>query len=313
MEEFTRLAELMASLRGDQGCPWDKKQTEKAFRTFLLEEVYEVIDAIEKDDHEGLKEELGDVLFHILFIAQICKEKGLFDIRDVLTSAYTKMYNRHPHVFQRDETDTPRNSHGHARGNLSSEHGEPGTRSREAAEGWREAGYPPAGGALPVEGTTGYPGAPAERVVGVPSIAQRWEEIKRAEKADYSPVANVPKILPALLRSYVISKRAAKLGFDWETKEGVHEKIIEEIAELKEAERTGTKESIEEEIGDLLFTIANLSRFHDIDPEAALRLSITKFVRRFAYVESKADLDNPNPKVMDELWNEIKDAEKRGK
>jgi len=251
MEEFTRLAELMASLRGDQGCPWDKKQTEKAFRTFLLEEVYEVIDAIEKDDHEGLKEELGDVLFHILFIAQICKEKGLFDIRDVVTSAYTKMYNRHPHVFQRDETDTP--------------------------------------------------------------IQQRWEEIKRAEKGDYSPVGNVPKILPALLRSYVISKRAAKLGFDWETKEGVHEKITEEIAELKEAERTGTKESIEEEIGDLLFTIANLSRFHDIDPEAALRLTITKFVRRFAYVESKADLENPNPKVMDELWNEIKDAEKRGK
>ena len=95
--------------------------------------------------------------------------------------------------------------------------------------------------------------------------------------------------------------------------EGVHEKITEEIAELKEAERTGTKESIEEEIGDLLFTIANLSRFHDIDPEAALRLTITKFVRRFAYVESKADLENPNPKVMDELWNEIKDAEKRGK
>ena len=145
------------------------------------------------------------------------------------------------------------------------------------------------------------------------SIPDRWEEIKRAEKGDYSPVANVPKILPALLRSYVISKRAARLGFDWETKEGVHEKITEEIAELKEAERTGTKESIEEEIGDLLFTIANLSRFHDIDPEAALRRTITKFVRRFAYVESNADLENPNPKVMDELWNEIKDAEKRGK
>ncbi len=225
MEEFSRLAALMASLRGEQGCPWDKKQTEKAFRTFLLEEVYEVIDAIEKEDHQALKEELGDVLFHILFIAQICKEKNLFDIRDVLTSAYTKMYNRHPHVFGRDESDTP--------------------------------------------------------------IQQRWEEIKRAEKADYSAVSGVPKILPALLRSYVISKRAAKLGFDWETKEGVHEKIIEEIAEIREAERTGNKELIEEEIGDLLFTIANLSRFHDIDPEAALRLTISKFVRRFAYVESK--------------------------
>ena len=255
MEEFTRLAELMASLRSDQGCPWDKKQTEKAFRTFLLEEVYEVIDAIEKEDHEALKEELGDVLFHILFIAQICKEKGLFDIRDVLASTYTKMYNRHPHVFRRDDPDTPRDT--------------------------------------PIE--------------------QKWEEIKRTEKADYSPVSGVPKILPALLRSYVISKRAAKMGFDWETKEGVHEKITEEIAELKDAERTGNKEFIEEEIGDLLFTVANLSRFHDIDPEAALRRTISKFVRRFAYVESKADLTNPNPKAMDELWNEIKDAEKRGR
>jgi len=252
MEEFTRLAELMASLRSDQGCPWDKKQDEKAFRTFLLEEVYEVIDAIEKEDHEALKEELGDVLFHILFIAQICKEKGLFDIRDVLASTYTKMYNRHPHVFQRGEPDTT-------------------------------------------------------------PIQQRWEEIKRTEKPHYSAVSNVPKILPALLRSYVISKRAAKLGFDWGTREGVHEKITEEIGELKDAERTGNKEFIEEEIGDLLFTIANLSRFHDIDPEAALRRTISKFVRRFAYVESKADLTNPDPKAMDELWNEIKDAEKKGR
>ena len=249
MEEFSRLAALMASLRGEQGCPWDKRQTEKAFRTFLLEEVYEVIDAIEKEDHQALKEELGDVLFHILFIAQICKEKGLFDIRDVLASTYTKMYNRHPHVFRPGESDTP--------------------------------------------------------------IQQRWEEIKRAEKGGYSAVSNVPKILPALLRSYVISKRAAKLGFDWETKEGVHEKIIEEIAEIREAEKTGNKDLIEEEMGDLLFTIANLSRFHEIDPEAALRLTISKFVRRFAYVESKTDLANPNPKAMDELWNEIKNEEKK--
>ena len=255
MEEFSRLAELMASLRGEQGCSWDKRQTENAFRTFLLEEVYEVIDAIEKEDHEALKEELGDVLFHILFIAQICKEKNLFDIRDVLTAAHKKMYNRHPHVFQRSEPDA----------------------SRE----------------MPIQ--------------------QRWEEIKRPEKGGYAPVSGVPKILPALLRSYVISKRAAKLGFDWETKEGVHEKIIEEIAEIREAEKEGNKDLIEEEIGDLLFSIVNLARFHDIDPEAALRLTNSKFVRRFAYVESKADLANPNPTAMDELWNEIKNAEKKGR
>jgi tetrapyrrole methylase family protein / MazG family protein len=259
MEEFSRLEALMASLRGEQGCPWDKKQTEKAFRTFLLEEVYEVIDAIEKDDHQALKEELGDVLFHILFIAQICKEKHLFDIRDVITSAYTKMYNRHPHVFRREATLT-------------------------AEDGPED---------MPIQ--------------------QRWEQIKRAEKEDYSPVSGVPKILPALLRSYVMSKRAAKLGFDWETKEGIHDKITEEIGEVCEAERSGKKELIEEEIGDLLFTIANLARSHEIDPEAALRLTNNKFVRRFAYVESNTDLANPNPKAMDQLWNEIKDAEKRGR
>jgi tetrapyrrole methylase family protein/MazG family protein len=306
MEEFSRLVALMASLRGEDGCPWDKRQTEKAFRTFLLEEVYEVIDAIEKEDHDALKEELGDVLFHILFIAQICKEKGLFEIRDVLLSVYTKMYNRHPHVFLRGGSDAlrdaPINSCGRAGGSLSSEHGEPGTRSREAAEGWRESGYPLAGGTLPVEGATQVPG-----------IELRWEEIKRAEKGGYSPVSNVPKILPALLRSYIISKRAAKIGFDWETKEGIHEKIIEEIAEIREAEKAGDKDLIAEEIGDLLFTIANLSRFHEIDPEAALRLTIGKFVRRFAYVESKTDTANPDPKAMDELWNEIKGAEKKGK
>jgi len=157
MEEFARLVALMASLRGEQGCPWDKKQTEKAFRTFLLEETYEVIDAIEKEDHAALKEELGDLLFHIVFIAQICKEKGLFNIEDVITSAYTKMYNRHPHVFRRDQAQGPQEGatgypraggpgidfHSGASGNLSSERGE------------REGEAP---AALPQEGATRAPG-----------------------------------------------------------------------------------------------------------------------------------------------------------
>jgi tetrapyrrole methylase family protein/MazG family protein len=280
MEEFARLVALMASLRGDQGCPWDKKQTEKAFRTFLLEETYEVIDAIEQEDHAALKEELGDLLFHIVFISQICKEKGLFEIGDVINSVYAKMYNRHPHVFRRDETDTPID--------LSSEHGEPGTPQGRV----REAGYPRAGG---------------------PEIETRWEELKRAEKADYTGVSSVPSILPALLRSYVVSKRAARIGFDWGTVDGIYEKIAEEIGELKEAEKANDIHLIEEEIGDLLFTVANLSRFHNIDPEAALRRTLDKFVRRFAYVEKNTDLMNPDPKAMDDLWNEVKEMEKRGK
>jgi MazG family protein len=236
-----------------------------------LEETYEVIDAIEKEDHAALKEELGDLLFHIVFIAQICKEKGLFNIEDVITSAYTKMYNRHPHVFRRDQAQGPQ------------------------------------------EGATGYPGVPAQRVVGGPSIEVTWEELKRAEKADYTGVSSVPKILPALLRSYVVSRRAARIGFDWGTAEGIYEKIAEEIGELKEAEKAGDITLIEEEVGDLLFTVANLSRFHNIDPEAALRRTLDKFVRRFTYVEKNADLKSPDPKAMDDLWNEVKDMEKRGK
>src|SRR5208337_725660 len=125
MEEFTRLVELMESLRGDHGCPWDKSQTVQGLRTFLLEEVYELNEAIEAEDYQALKEELGDLLFHIVFISQICKEKEQFDIRDVLRGSHDKMYGRHPHVFARDGDETP--------------------------------------------------------------VEKRWEEIKRAEKEDYSP------------------------------------------------------------------------------------------------------------------------------
>jgi tetrapyrrole methylase family protein / MazG family protein len=250
MEEFDKLVQLMETLRGEHGCPWDKKQTEKAFRTFLLEEVYELIEAIDNDDHKAVKEELGDLLFHIVFISQISKEKGLFDIRDVLQDSHDKMYGRHPHVFQNE------------------------------------------GGAMPVE--------------------VRWEEIKKAEKVDYSPVSTVPKILPALLRAFVISKRAAQVGFDWEKIEDVYAKMFEEIGELQEAERSGSMEKIEEEIGDLLFSVSNISRYHGIDPERALRGTISKFVRRFKYIEERVDPAQADLKAMDALWNEAKDKERKG-
>ncbi|MGD0232743.1 MAG: nucleoside triphosphate pyrophosphohydrolase [Syntrophorhabdales bacterium] len=251
MEEFSKLVELMEFLRGEHGCPWDKKQTEQAFKTFLLEEVYELIEAIENEDYQTLREELGDLLFHIVFISQICKEKERFDIRDVIRDTYNKMYGRHPHVFLRDGDERP--------------------------------------------------------------IEERWEEIKSKEKADYSPVSHVPRILPALLRAYVVSKRAAKAGFDWEKLEDVHEKMDEEIGELREAEASATRKEIEEEIGDLLFTVANIARFHGIDPENALRRTIGKFVKRFRYIEQNLDLAKGSPQAMDALWNEIKEREKRGK
>lgn len=250
MQEFTNLVRLMESLRSEQGCPWDKKQTEESFATFLLEEVYEAIEAIEKEDHQGLKEELGDLLFHIVFLSQISKEKGHFDVREVVTDIYDKMYRRHPHVFSREGGDQP--------------------------------------------------------------IEKKWEEIKKAEKKDYSPVSNVPRMLPALLRAFVVSKRAARVGFDWEKLDDIYEKMYEEIRELKEAEGTGNRDEIEEEVGDLLFTVANISRYHGIDPEAALRRTTDKFIRRFGHIEPHLESVKGDLPAMDALWNEIKEKEKKG-
>ena len=193
MEEFGKLVELMASLRGEHGCPWDKKQTEQSFKTFLLEEVYELIEAIEREDYPALKEELGDLLFHIVFIAQICKEKGRFEIRDVIRGTYDKMYGRHPHVFAREEDD----------------------------------------------------GRPIEK---------RWEEIEEAGESRLFPRFQRAAHPAPLLRAYVVSKRAAKVGFDWEKLEDVHKKMREEIRELQEAEASASRDDIEEEVGDLLFT-----------------------------------------------------------
>jgi tetrapyrrole methylase family protein/MazG family protein len=250
VEEFSKLVELMATLRSDKGCPWDKKQTIGNFKTFLLEEAYELVDAIEAVNYLSLKEELGDLLFHIVFIAQICKDDGLFDITEVIQGVYDKMYHRHPHVFGNLPHDTP--------------------------------------------------------------IETKWEELKKSEKDDYSPLQNIPKIIPALLRAYIMTKRAARVGFDWPRLEDVHDKMHEEIDELKKAEESGDSGQIREEIGDLLFTIVNIARFHNIDPEDALRATSNKFVRRFSYIEKNTDLSNTTLEAMDKLWNEVKGMEKKG-
>ena len=248
---FTELVELVSTLRGEHGCPWDKKQTIGGFRTFLIEEVYELVDAIEKEEHESIRGELGDLLFHIVFIARICEENNFFGITEVLSEIIAKMKKRHPHVFG------PNESH---------------------------------------QG----------------SIEQRWEQIKKKEDKEYSPLSGVPSILPALSRAYLISRRAAKIGFDWEKIEDVYGKLEEELAELKEAQASGGPKHIEEEIGDILFTIVNLSRFHKIDPEAALRCTIDKFIRRFAYIEQMTDVGTSDMKTMDALWDEAKQKEKKG-
>lgn len=251
MEEFSQLVKLMETLRGNEGCPWDKKQTTDSFKTFLLEEVYEIVEAIEKQDAGMLQEELGDLLFHIIFIAQICKEQHLFDIKDVIAGVYKKMYNRHPHVFQKSVSSAP--------------------------------------------------------------IEKRWEEIKKEEKDDYSPLSDVPSVMPALLRAYVVTKRAARVGFDWPRVEDVYDKMSEEIDELKDAQASGNSRFIREEIGDLLFTVVNISRFLNTDPEDALRLTIDKFIRRFLYIEKNTDTNSASLETMNKLWNDIKRMEKEEK
>ncbi len=240
----------METLRSEHGCPWDRKQTTNAFKTYLLEEVYEIIEAIDNGDSRQLREELGDVLFHIVFIAQICREKGEFDIKDVIEGVYKKMRGRHPHVFEKEITDRP--------------------------------------------------------------IEEQWEEIKRREKKDYEPLAGVPVTMPALLRAYAVTKRAARVGFDWKDISDVYAKLSEEVDELKNARASGDAMSIRDELGDILLTIVNLARFLNADPEDALRSSIDKFIRRFSYIEKNADIRNSSLEAMDELWNGIKKIE-RGK
>lgn len=245
MEAFDRLVSLMETLRGDEGCPWDRKQKIQAFKTFMLEEVYEIIEAIEKEDLSELKEELGDLLFHIVFIAQICKERGAFDIQDIIENVYTKMYRRHPHVFQKEDLGAP--------------------------------------------------------------IEEKWEELKRKEKeANYSLLSHIPASMPALLRAYVITKRAAKVGFDWPKIEDVYEKMEEETVELRNAQATGDQERMREEVGDLLFTVVNIARFLSVDPEDALRATSDKFIRRFTYIEENTDTRSATLETMDRLWNEAK-------
>ncbi len=253
MQEFTQLVQLMETLRSDEGCPWDRKQTTDSFRTFLLQEVYEVIEAIEEENAAMLREELGDLLFHIVFLAQISKESGHFDIRDVVKDVYTKMHGRHPHVFRREAPVTESSA-----------------------------------------------------------VEQKWEELKKKEKGDRPLLSGVPRNMPALLRAYTITGRAAKTGFDWEKTEDVFEKMSEELDEFRKAEAAGDTASIREEIGDILFTMVNLSRRFHVDPEDALRRTINKFTRRFSYIEKKVNLTDTSLEEMDRLWNEAKRMEKKG-
>jgi MazG family protein len=235
-DELTRLIGIMATLRSPDGCPWDREQTIDSLKPFVLEESYEVIEAIDAHDHAALCEELGDFVFEAVFLAQLESEAGYFTIADSLKSVADKLVRRHPHVFARDTGEAALDSAGQVR--------------------------------------------------------TRWEEIKAQERGGSAKTATllggIAPALPALLRAYHIGTRAASVGFEWSTTRDVVAKIQEEVDELREViEATGPVDQVraEEEMGDLLFSIAQLSRRLGIEPETALRKADDKFTRRFTRLE----------------------------
>lgn len=257
MRAFDDLVELCARLRAPGGCPWDRQQTFQTLQPYLLEEAYEVVEAMGEEDPETLRGELGDLLFHVLFIADMARERGWFDIEGVCRGIHAKMVRRHPHVFGEVEVD-----------------------------------------------------GPAE-------VVRNWEAIKQQEGESNSTLAGVPRNLPALLKAVRMTEKAAAVGFDWERVNDVGAKLQEEVSELVaelEAGRDPRGERVREELGDVLFVMANLARQLGVDPESALQEANRKFARRFAGMESLAGergvrLAELTLAEQDALWDEVKRRE----
>ena len=248
------LLQIMELLRGSGGCPWDAEQTHKSIRKDFIEETYEVIEAINKDDKELLKEELGDVLLQVVFHTQIEKESDCFDFSDVCDGLCKKLIERHPHVF----------------GDIS--------------------------------------------VSSTDEVLSNWDTIKRkskGQKTQGSSMLKVPKELPALMRAQKIQSKAKKAGFDWDNIDGAFEALHNEIDELKYAMKNGNADEVKGEMGDLLFSCVNVSRFLDVESEEALTISNEKFISRYVLVERLAEERNINMKEtpieeLDKLWKEAK-------
>ena len=246
------LVNIVEKLRSPEGCPWDKEQTHESLLPYFLEEAYEVIESVELKDWETLKEELGDVLLHILLQAKIADETNKFNISDSLEGINNKLVKRHPHVFGDDNIDA----------------------SVEAK--------------------------------------QNWEDIKHVEKKRKSRLDGVPNKLPALVRAQRLQEKASYAGFDHDNIEDAWEKLNEELNELKSAQEKRDIENIKEEIGDVLFSVVNLSRFFDIPAEDMLRKTNRKFITRFQTIERELKekgkkLENSNLEEMEKIWEKSKE------
>jgi len=267
---FERLVEIMRRLRAPDGCPWDREQTPASLRPFVLEETYEVLEAIEHGTAQDLCEELGDFVFEAVFLARMHEEAGHFSIGDVVDGIADKLVRRHPHVFERGD-------------------GEDALTSGQVVERWETL-------------------KARER-----ALAGKTAPEKKAK----TTLSGVPKTLPSLLRAYELSARAAAVGFDWAKAADVLDKIDEEVAELRrevESGATGDLSRAEDEMGDLLFSIANLSRKLGVEPEAALRRASEKFSTRFGQMEAAlaargVSLPDASLDEMEAEWREAKRAE----
>jgi len=247
-KSLDRLLQIMEALRAQ--CPWDQKQTIESLRPLTIEETYELCDAIIKKDWNGLKEELGDVLLHLVFYAKIASEQNQFNFNDVIEAVCNKLVYRHPHIYSN------------------------------------------------------------VKVSNEQEVKENWEKLKQKERKK-SVLSGVPEALPALIKALRIQDKSKQVGFEWDTTAQVQAKVMEELAELNEAMEENNQDHIEEEFGDVLFSIVNLARFLKVDPELALERTNRKFIDRFNKMEIIANdrgqsLLDMNLEEMDALWNLVK-------
>ena len=250
LEEFRRLLDILEELRAK--CPWDMKQTNESLRKLTIEETYELADAIITGNESGIRDELGDLMLHIVFYAIIGKEKGTFTIEDVLKGINEKLIYRHPHVFSDISVSNAR------------------------------------------------------------EVEENWEKLKMRENHSYKPVlSGVPSSLPATVKANRIQEKVRGVGFDWEKREQIWDKVLEEVIELKEEVNRGNTDRIESELGDVFFSLINASRLYNIDPEAALEKTNRKFIKRFNYLEKQTlekgrSLHDMTLDEMNVIWEEAK-------
>ena len=253
LEATARLLEVMNTLRRE--CPWDREQTFDSLRSNTIEETYELADAITDHNMEGIREELGDLLLHVVFYSKLGEEQGAFDFADVANALCDKLIYRHPHVYGDIHANTP-----------------------------------------------------AE-------VKANWEELKLRKKNRRSgTLGGVPRSLPALVKAYRVGEKAAGAGFDWQRREDVWEKVREELSEVETEMKSGSKEDLEAEFGDLFFALVNASRLYGVDPESALERTNKKFIRRFNYMEKRAaeeghTLHELTLDEMETLWQQAKTEE----